>query len=117
MMKAPEVFGPTTYKEECDGFVEFRVKMRSWIGGLNNDILEKINAVERDRREETWEWPKLSTGDRQQARKPHSILTSYTRGRPLRNLKQVPNENGFRGMEVACRRTSASQSCPLHTAT
>ncbi|CAE7331272.1 RE1 [Symbiodinium sp. CCMP2592] len=46
MIKSPEVFGPTTYKEERDGFLEFRLKMRSWIGALNNDILEKINAVE-----------------------------------------------------------------------
>ncbi|CAE7216862.1 GIP [Symbiodinium sp. CCMP2592] len=46
MIKSPEVFGPTTYKEERDGFLEFRLKMRSWIGALNNDILEKINAEE-----------------------------------------------------------------------
>eukprot|EP00439_Symbiodinium_sp_Y106_P009800 s8952_g1.t1 len=53
MIKSPEVFGPTTYREERDGFLEFRLKMRSWIGALNPDILKKIEAVELDRREET----------------------------------------------------------------
>ncbi len=95
MIKAPEVFGPATYKEERDGFLEFRVKMRSWIGALNNDILEKINSVEMDRREESWEWTKLTPAEKEQSRKLRSILTSYTRGRPLRTLKQVPHENGF----------------------
>ena len=95
MIKAPEVFGPATYKEERDGFLEFRVKMRSWIGALNNDILEKINSVEMDRREESWEWTKLTPAEKEQSRKLHSILASYTRARPLRTLKQVPHENGF----------------------
>ena len=36
LIKSPEAFGPTTYQEERDGFLEFRVKMRSWIGALNN---------------------------------------------------------------------------------
>ena len=95
MIKSPEFFGPTTYKEERDGFLEFRVKMRSWIGDLNNDILEKINKVEEDRNEARWSWDKLTVQEQEQARKLHSILTSYTRGRPLRTLKQVASENGF----------------------
>ena len=95
MIKSPEVFGPTTYKEERDGFLEFRVKMRSWIGALNNDILAKINKVEEDRSEARWSWDRLTDEEQAQARKLHSILTSYTRGRPLRTLKQVANENGF----------------------
>ena len=95
MIKSPEVFGPTTYKEERDGFLEFRLRMRSWIGALNPDILAKIDAVEMDRREESWEMSKLSTQEQSMAKKLHSILTSYTKGRPLRTLKQVPRENGF----------------------
>ena len=95
MIKSPDVFGPTTYKEEREGFLEFRMKMRSWIGALNPDILAKIDAVEIDRREGSWEMAKLTVQEREMSKKLHSILTSYTRGRPLRTLKQVPQENGF----------------------
>ena len=48
-----------------------------------------------DRREESWEWTKLTPAEKEQSRKLHSILASYTRARPLRTLKQVPHENGF----------------------
>ena len=94
LIKAPEVFGPSTYKEERDGFLEFRTKMRSWIGALDNEILEKMNEIEKDR-EAAQDMEDYTEEGKAQARKLHSILTSYTKGRPLRTIKQVASENGF----------------------
>ena len=94
LIKAPEVFGPSTYKEERDGFLEFRTKMRSWIGAFDNEILEKMNEIEKDR-EAAQNMEDYTEEGKAQARKLHSILTSYTKGRPLRTIKQVASENGF----------------------
>ena len=51
MIKSPDIFSPSTYKEEKEQCPEFRLKMRSWIGALDSGLLEKINVVENARAE------------------------------------------------------------------
>ena len=51
MIKSPDIFSPSTYKEEKEQYPEFRLKMRSWIGALDSGLLEKINVVENARAE------------------------------------------------------------------
>ena len=94
MIKSPDIFSPSTYKEEQEQYPEFRLKMRSWIGALDSSLLEKINVVENARSEKLIH-EEFTPRTIDKSKKLYSILTSYTKGRPLRTIKQVQDENGF----------------------
>ena len=94
MIKSPDIFSPSTYKEEKEQYPEFRLKMRSWIGALDSSLLEKINVVENARSEKLVH-KEFTSRTIDKSKKLYSILTSYTKGRPLRTIKQVQDENGF----------------------
>ena len=94
MIKSPDIFSPSTYKEEKEQYPEFRLKMRSWIGALDSSLLEKINVVENARAEKLIH-EEFTPRTIDKSKKLYSILTSYTKGRPLRTIKQVQDENGF----------------------
>ena len=94
MIKSPDIFSPSTYKEEKEQYPEFRVKMRSWIGALDSSLLEKINVVENARSEKLIH-EEFTPRTIDKSKKLYSILASYTTGRPLRTIKQVQDENGF----------------------
>ena len=94
MIKSPDIFSPSTFKEEKEQCPEFRLKMRSWIGALDSNLLEKIDVVEKARSEKLIH-EEFTPRTIDKSKKLYSILTGYTQGRPLRTIKQVQDENGF----------------------
>ena len=99
MIKTPDVFNPSSFKEEHEGWSEFRHKMRTWIGALDPEMLARIEAVEA-KRSEAVEFSTLSDEHKAVSKKLYTILTSYTKGRPLRTIKQITEENGLEAWRI-----------------
>ena len=64
------------------------------MGALDSSLLEKINVVENARSEKLIH-EEFTPRTIDKSKKLYSILTSFTKGRPLRTIKQVQDENGF----------------------
>ena len=94
LVKAPEVFAPSTWDEERKTFPDFHKKFKTWLSAIAPRFGEHMEVIERN------------TGTRLNAadmtprtaslgKKLYAVLTSYTKGRPLRTISKVPGQNGF----------------------
>ena len=45
MIKSSDIFSPGTFKEEKEQYPEFRLKMRSWIGALDSNLLDVVEKA------------------------------------------------------------------------
>ena len=93
MIRTPQVFGPSNSKEEHEGWSEFKHNMKSWIGALDKKITEGMVKI--DNAKDTFiSMSSLNAEEQESGRKLYTILASYTKGRPLRILKQLQRQNG-----------------------
>ena len=96
LIKAPEAFSPGTWQEEKSGFNEFKQRMRIWLGALDERLVKVMDTVERNKKDDTpVAMSELTSEGKEASRKLHSILCSYTKGRPYRVVKHTQDENGM----------------------
>ena len=94
LVKAPEVFAPSTWDEERKTFLDFHRKFKTWLSAIEPRFGEHMDVIERDT------GTPLNAGDMTPrtaalGKKLYAVLTSYTKGRPLRTVSKVRGQNGF----------------------
>ena len=94
LVKAPEVFSPGTWDEERKTFPDFRRKFKTWLSAIEPRFGDHLDVIERGT------GTPLKEGDmtprtKALGKKLYAVLTSYTKGRPLRTISKVPGQNGF----------------------
>ena len=96
LIKAPEAFNPGTWQEEKSGFGEFRNRLRTWLGALDENMVRIMDRVEKNLKEDkAVTMSEMSTEAREASRRLYSVLSSYTKGRPFRVVKHVQEQNGM----------------------
>ena len=96
LIKPPEIFSPGTWQEEKNGFMEFKQRLRVWLGAMDEDLVETMDLVENDlRKNEVLDMKDMTDEAKTQSRKLYSILASYTKGRPYRVVRHTTEENGM----------------------
>ena len=93
LVKAPEVFAPSTW-DERKTFPDFRRKFKTWLSAIEPQFGEHIGSIAKDT------GTPLITAEmtpRTEAlgKKLCAVFTSYTKGRPLRTISKVPGQKGF----------------------
>ena len=114
LVKAPEVFAPSTWDEERKTFPDFHRKFKTWLSAIEPRFGEHIDSIEKD------SGSPLITAEmtpRTEAlgKKLYAVLTSYTKGRPLRTISKVPGQNGFEAYRLLVHeKMPKSQVCNFH---
>ena len=99
LVKAPEVFFSGTWDEERKTFPDFRRKFKTWLSAIEPRFEDHLDVIERDT------GTPLKEGDmtprtKALGKKLYAVLTSYTKGRPLRTISKVPGQNGFKAYRL-----------------
>ena len=94
LVKAPEVFAPSTWDEGRKTFPEFHRKFKTWLSAIEPRFGEHIESVEKDTGTPLIT-AKMTPRTEASGKKLYAVLTSYTKGRPLRTISKVPGQNGF----------------------
>ena len=80
LIKPPEVFSPGTWQEEKNGLMEFKQRLRVWLGAMDEDLVETMDLVENDlRKNEVLDMKDMTDEAKTQSRQLYSILASYTK--------------------------------------
>ncbi|CAE7650594.1 unnamed protein product, partial [Symbiodinium microadriaticum] len=96
LVKAPDPFNPGNWQEEKAGWIEFRNRMRVWLGAVDNSMIRIMDRVETDLKDDKMvRISDMSTEAKEASRRLYSVLSSYTKGRPYRVVKHVAEENGM----------------------
>lgn len=96
LIKAPEAFSPGSWQEEKSGWIEFRNRLRTWLGALDEKMIKMMDRVEKDLKDDTMvKMTELTAEGKEASRRLYSVLCSYTKGIPYRVVKHVGEENGM----------------------
>ena len=94
LVKSPDVFGPNTAKEEREQFPDWKHKMKIWLSAVDPDLAEDLNKVE-SARDTPFPMKDFTPRTKDTSKKFYSILTSYTKNKPLCVLKSMTDYNGL----------------------
>ena len=94
LIKTPDVFGPSTAKEERDQFPDWKHKMKTWLSAVEPELAEDLNKVE-SARDTPFPMADFSPRTKERSVKFYSILASYTKNEPLRVIKSMTDYNGL----------------------
>ena len=111
LVKAPEVFAPSTWDEERKTFPDFHRKFKTWLSAIEPRFGEHTDSVEKDT------GIPLITAEmtpRTEAvgKKLYAVLTSYTKGRRLRTISKVPGQNGFEAYRLLVHENMPKSQVP-----
>ena len=96
IIKAPDVFAPTSWQEERQTWLDFRHRLRTWMCVVDPKGLEALDAVERNPGTRQ-DMGGLTEEGKATAKRLYGILSSYTKNRPQRVLQSITQENGLEG--------------------
>ena len=94
LVKAPDVFAPTSWQEEKNNFAEFKHRLRTWLGSLDSRIVAALDVVERAPHEPL-NMADMTEAGKETSRRIYSIMSSYTKNRPQRVVHAVKDQNGM----------------------
>ena len=107
VLQKPEVWRPATLEEEIAGWPEWSFLFKSNVSygdtGFQSDFEFVENNVNANLNVEDYAEP-----TRQRPRKLFSILCSYVKNRPLRLVRSVENNDGFKAWQALCRELQPS---------
>ena len=107
VLQKPEVWRPATLEEEIAGWPEWSFLFKSYVSygdtGFQSDFEFVENNVNANLNVEDYAEP-----TRQRSRKLFSILCSYVKNRPLRLVRSVENNDGFKAWQALCRELQPS---------
>ena len=97
--------------------MEFKQRLRVWLGAMDEDPVETMGLVENDlRKNEVLDMKDMTDEAKTQSRKLCSIFASYTKGRPYRVVRRATEENGveaYRMLLLECQPVNRARSLEL----
>ena len=101
-LQRPEVWKPRDHEEEMNGWPEWSFLFKSFMVMLDGTFERDLEVVERDLEKELL-IDSYSDAAKARTKRLYSYLVSYTKGRPLRIVRAVVGNDGFRAWQHLCR--------------
>ena len=96
LIKAPDVFAPTTWQEERQTWLDFRCRLRTWLSAVDGKALQALDAVEAEPGTKL-DFKGFTPEGKATAERLYGILSSFTKNRLQRVLQAITQEIGLEG--------------------
>ena len=101
-LQKPEVWRPKDAEEEMSGWPEWSFLFKAFMAVLDSDYENDLETLERQLGSER-AFDDYLVEEKTRAKRLYSYLVSYLKGRPLRIVRAVANNDGFKAWQQLCK--------------